>query len=159
MSSQEANAQCPVARALELIGDRWSLMIVRDLFDGLHRFGELQKSLGVAKNILSDRLRKLVASGILNLEPASDGSAYQEYVLTPRGRDLFTLVVGLRQWGEAHCFSEGEARSELIDLESSQPLARLEVRSASGRPLVATDTQVRKVQAVAAPARSASTEP
>ncbi|WP_337056429.1 winged helix-turn-helix transcriptional regulator [Pseudomonas sp. USHLN015] len=139
---------CPVARALELVGDRWSLMIVRDLFDGLQRFGELQKSLGVAKNILSDRLRRLVAEGILCIEPAADGSAYQAYALTAKGRDLFTLIVSLRQWGEAHCFAPGEVHSELLD-PAGQPLARLEVRDANGRPVSAADTRVHKVEVAA----------
>ncbi|MGE8500288.1 MAG: winged helix-turn-helix transcriptional regulator [Pseudomonas sp.] len=145
MSDRATSTACPVGRALELIGDRWSLMIVRDLFDGLHRFGELQKSLGAAKNILSDRLRKLVAAGILTVEPASDGSAYLEYVLTAKGRELFILVVALRQWGEAHCFTEDEVHSELIEVDTGLPLAPLEVRSAGGRPVAATDTRVRKV--------------
>lgn len=139
---------CPVARALELVGDRWSLMIVRDLFDGLQRFGELQKSLGVAKNILSDRLRRLVAEGILCIEPAADGSAYQAYALTAKGRDLFTLIVSLRQWGEVHCFAPGEVHSELLD-PAGQPLARLEVRDANGRPVSAADTRVHKVEVAA----------
>lgn len=70
-------AACPVARSLDAIGDGWSLLIVRDAFDGLRRFGEFQKNLGMAKNILSDRLRTLTAHGILEAAPASDGSAYQ----------------------------------------------------------------------------------
>ena len=91
-------AACPVARSLDAIGDGWSLLIVRDAFDGLRRFGEFQKNLGMAKNILSDRLRTLTAHGILEAAPASDGSAYQEYVLTEKGRGLFPVIVGLRQW-------------------------------------------------------------
>jgi DNA-binding HxlR family transcriptional regulator len=82
---------CPVARSVDLIGDRWSLLIVRDAFDGMHRFGDFQRSLGVARNILSDRLRKLVDAGILATRAASDGSAYQEYVLTAKGEQLFPL--------------------------------------------------------------------
>ena len=78
----EHNAQCPVARALEVLGDRWALMILRDAFDGLHRFSEFHKNLGLAKNILASRLKLLVESELLALQPASDGSAYKEYVLT-----------------------------------------------------------------------------
>ncbi|MFP3498702.1 helix-turn-helix domain-containing protein, partial [Pseudomonas sp. SIMBA_059] len=77
----ENNAQCPVARALEVLGDRWALMILRDAFDGLRRFSEFQKNLGLAKNILASRLKLLVESGLLMTQPASDGSAYKEYVL------------------------------------------------------------------------------
>lgn len=97
------NAQCPVARALEVLGDRWALMILRDAFDGLRRFSEFQKNLGLAKNILASRLKWLVESGLLELQPASDGSAYKEYVLTGKGRAVFPLVVGLRQWGNGIC--------------------------------------------------------
>ena len=74
----ENNAQCPVARALEILGDRWALMILRDAFDGLRRFSEFQKNLGLAKNILASRLKLLVESGLLMTQPASDGSADKE---------------------------------------------------------------------------------
>src|SRR5271154_4427394 len=81
-------AICPIARTLDVIGDWWSLLIVRDAFLGKRRFGEFQTSLGLAKNILSTRLRKLVSHGILEARPASDDSAYQEYALTEKGRSL-----------------------------------------------------------------------
>lgn len=97
------DAPCPVARTLDVIGDWWSLLIVRDAFDGVRRFSEFQKGLGMAKNILSTRLRTLVAQGILEIAPASDGSAYQEYILTDKGRALFPVIVGLRQWGKIIC--------------------------------------------------------
>src|SRR3982751_4372841 len=90
---------CPVARSLEAAGDAWSMLIVRDAFAGKRRFGELQKSLGVAKNILATRLKKLIALGVLEQVPASDGSAFQEYVLTEKGRGLFLVLVALGQWG------------------------------------------------------------
>ena len=80
--TSHSGASCPVARPLDAIGDWWSLLIIRDAFDGLRRFGEFQKSLGLAKNILAARLRNLSEHGILDTAPASDGSAYQVYVLT-----------------------------------------------------------------------------
>ena len=138
------NAQCPVARALEVLGDRWALMILRDAFDGLRRFSEFQKNLGLAKNILASRLKWLVESGLLELQPASDGSAYKEYVLTGKGRAVFPLVVGLRQWGERYLFEAGETRSALVDAGSGQGLEPLEVRSLDGRMLRHEDC-VRKV--------------
>ena len=82
------------------IGDWWSLLIIRDAFLGIRRFSEFQKNIGLAKNILTVRLRALVEHGILTTAPASDGSAYQEYVLTPKGRGLFPILVALRQWSE-----------------------------------------------------------
>ena len=96
-----------MARALDVIGDRWSMMILRDAFDGLRRFSEFQKNLGLAKNILAARLKLLVESGLLELQPASDGSAYKEYVLTEQGRAVFPVVIGLRQWGERFLFKAG----------------------------------------------------
>ncbi|WP_020204962.1 helix-turn-helix domain-containing protein [Cupriavidus sp. WS] len=141
-------AECPVARSLDAIGDWWSLLIVRDAFDGLRRFSEFQRNLGLARNILADRLRTLLAHGILEQAPASDGSAYQEYVLTPRGRALFPVVVGLRQWGEAFFYAPGEAHSVLVDTADGQPVPPLEVRAADGRLLGPDDAVVRKVREV-----------
>lgn len=81
-------ASCPVARPLDVIGDGWSMLIVRDAFEGLTRFGEFQKSLGLAKNILAARLRNLVEHGVMVAVPAESGS-HQEYRLTDKGRALF----------------------------------------------------------------------
>jgi len=134
---------CGVARPLDAIGDWWSLLIVRDAFDGLRRFGEFQKDLGLAKNILAARLRNLVAHGILDMVPASDGSAYQEYVLTDKGRGLFPLLVALRQWGEAFFFEPGEAHVELVDRKSGLPVRKLELRAQDGRSLAPEDTVIR----------------
>jgi DNA-binding HxlR family transcriptional regulator len=136
------DAGCPVARPLDAIGDWWSLLIVRDAFDGLRRFGEFQKNLGLAKNILSARLRNLVAHGILQVVPASDGSAYQEYVLTQKGRDLFPLLVALRQWGEQYFFGPQEQHVRLVEKASGEPVRRLELRSRRGKLLAPEDTQV-----------------
>jgi DNA-binding HxlR family transcriptional regulator len=138
-------ADCPVARSLDVIGDWWSLLIVRDAFDGMRRFGEFQKSLGVAKGILTTRLRSLVAEGVLEPAPASDGSAYQEYVLTEKGRGLFHVVVGLRQWGEQYLYKPAEAHSTLIESESGRPVGTLELRSRSGHVVGWADTTVRKI--------------
>jgi len=129
---------CPVARSVDLIGDRWSLLIVRDAFDGMRRFGDFQRNLGMARNILSDRLRRLVDAGILETQPASDGTSYQEYVLTPAGENLFPVVVALRQWGERHLFAKGEWHSQLIDKGTGKPVPFMS-------PAVAPDqTEVRK---------------
>lgn len=129
------NSECPVARTLNVIGDRWSLMIIRDAFDNIRRFSEFQKSLGVAKNILASRLKALVEVGVFDVRPASDGSAYKEYVLTDKGREIFPVVVSLRQWGERFLFEPGETRSVLLDNMSGQALMPTDVRSASGEKL------------------------
>lgn len=136
---------CPVARSVDLIGDRWSLLIVRDAFDGMRRFGDFQRSLGVARNILSDRLRKLVDAGVLKTQDASDGTAYQEYVLTAKGESLFPVVVALRQWGERHLFERGERHSELIDKRTGEPVLHMEPQAKDGSVLPPAVTEVRKV--------------
>ena len=140
------NETCPVARSVDIIGDRWSLLIVRDAFDGMRRFSDFQRSLGMARNILSDRLHKLVNSGILTTQAASDGTAYQEYVLTAKGLGLFPVVVGLRQWSEAQLFEPGEAHSTLLQRGSGLPVRRLDVLAEDGRVLQAGDTVVHKVE-------------
>lgn len=141
-----ADEPCPVARSVDLVGDRWSMLIVRDAFDGICRFGDFQRSLGVARNILSDRLRKLVEAGILENQAASDGSVYQEYVLTAKGESLFPVVVALRQWGERHLFAKGEAHSQLVDKRSGRALARMAPQAGDGRVLRGADTEVRKLR-------------
>lgn len=136
---------CPVARALDLVGDRWSLLLVRDAFDGMRRFGDFQRNLGVARNILSDRLATLVAADVLAVQPASDGTAYQEYVLTPRGEQLFPVVVALRQWGERQLFAPGEAHSQLLTAATRQPLAPMLPTDAAGQVVQSHHTFVKKL--------------
>jgi len=139
------SAECPIARALDAIGDWWSLLIIRDALRGMRRFGEFQKSLGLAKNILAARLRTLMGHGILELAPASDGSAYQEYVLTEKGRGLFPVLVALRQWGDAHYFEPGEVTTELVDRKRGRPVRTLELRAEDGRLLGPADTELRRL--------------
>ncbi|EPA0114444.1 winged helix-turn-helix transcriptional regulator [Enterobacter ludwigii] len=136
---------CPVARSVDLIGDRWSLLIVRNAFDGMRRFGDFQRDLGVARNILADRLHKLVDAGILAMQGASDGTSYQEYVLTDKGESLFPIVVALRQWGEQHLFERGERHSLLIDRRTGKPVPLMAPAAQDGTALKAQDTDVQKV--------------
>jgi DNA-binding HxlR family transcriptional regulator len=133
------SSDCPIARTLDVIGDWWSLLIVRDAFLGTRRFSEFHKCLGLAKNILCARLQKLVAHGILATAPAADGSAYQEYRLTEKGRSLYTVLIALRQWGENNLFNNGELDLELVDRESGRPVKPLELRSQDGRLLGPAD--------------------
>ncbi|MET0320688.1 MAG: helix-turn-helix domain-containing protein [Duganella sp.] len=138
---------CPVARALDLVGDRWALLLVRDAFDGIRRFGDFQRNLSVARNILSDRLGALVAQGIFTVQPASDGTSYQEYVLTDRGRSLFPVVVALRQWGEQQLFAPGEPHSQLLDRHGGQPLAPMLPRDRAGQVVESSRAVVDKLPA------------
>jgi DNA-binding HxlR family transcriptional regulator len=149
-----SKAECPVARSLDVIGDWWTLLIVRDALDGVRRFGAFQKNLGIAKGMLAARLKEMVERGVMTVTAASDGTAYQEYVLTAKGRDLFAVVVALRQWGEDHLYAPGEAHSTLIVSATRQPVGRLELRAKSGRPLYSHDTEVSKVEAYAVSGRA-----
>jgi DNA-binding HxlR family transcriptional regulator len=135
-------AACPVARSLAAIGDWWSLLIVRDAFLGRRRFCEFQRSLGTARNILTARLRKLIAHGVLEAVPAPDGGAYQEYLLTEKGRGLWLVLVALRQWGERHLDSPGAAELRLVDREKGEPVRPLELRSRDGRVLGPGDVRL-----------------
>lgn len=138
-----SDASCPIARSLDVIGDWWSLLIVRDAYLGLRRFGEFQRSLGLARNILADRLRKLVAGGILERVPAADGGAYRDYVLTTRGRALSLVLVALRQWGEDNLFPDEPCRTQLVDRATGRPVRRLELVAEDGRIITRDQTEVR----------------
>ncbi|CAN7598042.1 winged helix-turn-helix transcriptional regulator [Massilia sp. LjRoot122] len=144
-SAHSSDEPCPVARSIGVIGDRWSLLIVRDAFDGIHRFSDFQRSLGVARNILADRLRRLVEAGILVARPTREGGAYQEYVLTEAGKNLFPVVLALRQWGERQLFTPGEPHSELIETKTGKPVQRMVPRNEDGEVLLPDDTKVRKL--------------
>ena len=135
--------ECPVGRALDEIGDWWSLLIIRDAFLGIRRFSEFQKSLGCAKNILTLRLRALVDHGILTMAPASDGSAYQEYLLTPKGRGVFPVLVALRQWSEEFDDRPEEIATLLVDRGNGRPVRKLELHADDGRVLLVGDTELR----------------
>jgi len=134
---------CPIARSLEALGDWWSLLIIREALSGRRRFGEFQNNLGMAKNILSARLRSLVDHGILATAPASDGSVYQEYVLTPKGRGTFPILVALRQWSEEFDDRPEEIATILVDRAKGRPVPKLELRAEDGRLLTQADTTVK----------------
>ncbi len=93
---------CSVARALEVVGERWTLLIVRDALLGLTRFDDLLRSVGVARNILADRLRRLVEAGVLERVAYQQRPPRSEYRLTPMGRELGVAVVALMHWGDRH---------------------------------------------------------
>ena len=136
-------AECPIARSLDSLGDWWSLLIIRDALMGIRRFSEFQKNLGCAKNILTVRLRTLVEHGILKTAPASDGSVYQEYLLTPRGHGVFPVLVALRQWSEEFSCDGGGFPTLLVDRDKGRPVRKLELRAEDGRLLGNGDTDVR----------------
>jgi DNA-binding HxlR family transcriptional regulator len=93
---------CSIARTLEIVGERWTLLIIRDASLGLSRFEQFQESLGIARNVLTDRLYRLVEEGILERVRYSERPERYEYRLTPKGRDLEIALAGLRQWGDRY---------------------------------------------------------
>jgi DNA-binding HxlR family transcriptional regulator len=141
-------AECPVARSLDSLGDWWSLLIIRDALLGIRRFSEFQKNIGLAKNILTVRLRALVERGILKTVPASDGSAYLEYVLTPKGRGVFPVLVALRQWSEEFSGERNGFPTVLVDRANGRPVKKLELHAADGRLLGDGETELRASSAV-----------
>jgi DNA-binding HxlR family transcriptional regulator len=125
---------CSLDAALEAVGERWSFLILRGAFNGLCHFEQFQASLGIARNVLANRLSRLVAHGILQREPCSDDRRKVEYRLTPKGEGLLPAVVALRQWGERWnpC---GDTRSRLVDTQDGLPIADVAVCAHDGRPL------------------------
>jgi len=102
LGSQYDNQVCSIAGALEVIGERWSLLIVRDVFLGLRRFDEIQADLGIARNVLNTRLTKLVEQGVLERRRYTERPPRHEYRLTDKGLDLWPTMVALMQWGDRH---------------------------------------------------------
>ena len=137
-----SKAGCGVARSLQIIGDWWSLLIVRDAFRGHQRFGEFQRNLSVAKNILSSRLKKLVDEGIFKIEADPESSLSHRYVLTPKGEQLGVVLVALWQWGEENCFEPGELEFTLVDKLHGRPVAKLQLTGQDGRALGPRDFRI-----------------
>jgi DNA-binding HxlR family transcriptional regulator len=107
LGSGYADQNCSIARALELVGERWTLMVLRDVFLGVRRFDAMQRDLGVARNVLSARLERLVGEGILAKVPYSERPLRYEYRLTDKGLDLWPIVVELLRWGDRYAAPEG----------------------------------------------------
>ncbi|HEX4611528.1 MAG TPA: helix-turn-helix domain-containing protein [Urbifossiella sp.] len=133
------NDVCPVARSLEAVGDIWSVLIVREAMAGKRRFGEFEKGLGIAKNILTVRLRRLVALGVLEQVPAADGGGHYEYMLTDKGRGLQVVLMALRQWGEG---CGGGNDYVLVDRRDHLPVRPLAFHAHDGRELAPGDLEL-----------------
>lgn len=135
-------AHCAIARSLEIVGDWWSLLIIRDAFRGRERFSEFQKSLGLAKNILSARLKKLVDAGIFSIEADPNSALSHRYVLTPKGESLNPILVALWQWGEENCFKRDELKFVIVDEVKGKPLVKMQPTSQDGRALQPRDIRL-----------------
>ncbi|MEA3002041.1 MAG: hypothetical protein QOH81_829 [Sphingomonadales bacterium] len=131
---REMLRQCSLAAALETVGERWSFLILRGAFNGLHHFEEFQSTLGIARNILSNRLARLVESGILQRDPDPTDRRRVAYRLTEKGLDLLPVLLSLRQWGE-RWVSGTLSNPVLVDRATRRQIAPMAVRDADGRPL------------------------
>lgn len=129
-------AECPCARAVETVGEWWSILILRDALQGFTRFDEFQRSLGIAPNMLARRLKHLTASGMFERRLYSERPPRHEYVLTPKGRDFFPVIAALIAFGNRHLAPGGEALL-LAERESGRPIAPAMVDAASLRPVTA----------------------
>ena len=146
-----ADMNCGIAQALEVFGDWWTLLVVRDAYFGARRFGDFEKSLGIAKNILADRLERLVLHGIFAKEPAAEGGR-SEYRLTAKGEALLPVLTALRDWSDEWVFGKGHEPVIVKDRRTGQRIPKLAVRDVDGRPLARRD-----LRTVAGPGASAET--
>jgi DNA-binding HxlR family transcriptional regulator len=129
---------CPIARSLERVGEWWSILILRDAFAGRTRFDDFQKHLGIAPNMLSRRLGKLVEAGMLERRSYSERPPRDEYVLTERGRDFYDVLMALLAFGNRHFAPEGE-NVLVVDAITGKPADPVLVDRRSGRPLATPD--------------------
>lgn len=134
-----ADMNCGIAQALEVIGDWWTLLIVRDAFFGARRFSDFEKSLGVAKNILSARLQHLVDHGIfLRSDVGSEGQRF-EYRLTEKGEALLPVLTTLREWSDEWVFGRGHEPVIVKERRSGRRVPKLRLTDADGRELSRRD--------------------
>ncbi len=124
---------CSLALTLDVIGERWTLLILRDAFFGRKRFEEFQKSLGIARNILTSRLNRLVSEGIFEKRPVEAGRF--EYVLTPKGLDLQPVLLSMTHWGDRYKAHAKGKRVIFVERATGEPIEQMSVRSADGRVL------------------------
>lgn len=126
---------CSIARTLDLVGDWWTLLIVREAFLGVRHFADFRDHLGIARNILADRLRKLVANGIFSAEPKTAPGRGYEYRLTEKGRDLWAVLTALRLWGDKWIYGSGKEPLIVRDRDGGAAVRQLLPAGADGRPL------------------------
>ena len=128
-----------MAQALEVLGDWWTLLVVREAFVGSRRFADFEANLDISKNILSARLEHLVAHGVLARVDAGVHGTRYEYELTPMGKDLATLMTALQQWGDRWIYGEGHEPLLVLDRRSGRRIPRVRILDGEGRRLAGRD--------------------
>ena len=132
-----------VGHILDIIGEGWSILIIREAFYGTRRFEEFQSRLGIARNILTARLKNLCANQILDRVPVKEGAKRHEYVLTMKGKEMMPILIALTQWGDKWVFGPGNEPVIFLDRDEGQPISRIQVYSSRGEVLRPRDIMVR----------------
>ena len=140
--SRLANKECSMARAMEIVGDRWTILILREAYYGEKRFDEVEYYVGVAPNILSGRLKKLVEVGIMARVPLPEHAGRYEYVLTEKGRDFFPAYLALKKWGDDWLAEPEGPQVVFRDRLAGRPIEYPELRTTGGKPLRLEDVEV-----------------
>ncbi|MFJ2395578.1 winged helix-turn-helix transcriptional regulator [Streptomyces sp. NPDC087843] len=139
MKRQElGRSACPIDRSLHEVGDTWTLQILRDAMHGVTRFTDFSNHIGLATNVLSARLQKLVTVGIFEIHESALGNSH-EYVLTEKGRDFHTVLAALRQWGQKHLFDDDELVNRVVDARTGRQPLPVALTADDGRELSADD--------------------
>ena len=142
--SSFSEVDCGVAQAVDQLGDKWTLLILRSAFHGIRRFDDFLEHLGIAGNILSDRLRRLVEADLLYRRHDPKDRRAVEYRLTEKALDAYPLIVFLNQWGERWLGKPGGSRVDIVDKTSRNAVQDIKVLSTDGRVLGARDTEMRE---------------
>jgi DNA-binding HxlR family transcriptional regulator len=141
-SSRSSNAHCSIARTMDAVGDRWSLLLLREAYYGTKRFDDFQYYLGVAPNILSTRLKKLVKAGIMKRVPLKEHRGRFEYILTEKGRDFFPAYLALKRWGDAWLAEPVGPQVVFKERVTGRPVELPALLSSRGEPLRLEETEV-----------------
>jgi DNA-binding HxlR family transcriptional regulator len=137
---------CSIARSLELVGERWTLLVVREIFHGRRKFSEMQRSLGVARNVLTARLQRMVDEGILERRPYSERPERYEYFLTEKGLDLWPVMIALMHWGDKYEPQPGGPPSIVVHKECGGEIDDRRICTKCGKQL-----DVREAKAIDGP--------
>lgn len=134
---------CSVAQSLEILGDWWTLLLIREAFLGTRRFADFEQRLDISKNVLTQRLNHLVEHGVFERVDVGRHGQRHEYVLSPKGKDLATLLTALRQWGDRWIYGEGNEPLLVLDRRTQKPIPRVRILDEAGEPLRVADMEIR----------------
>lgn len=138
---------CSLARTLSVVGDRWTLLVLRECFLGIRRFDEFEKRLGITRHVLADRLKKLVEARVLDKVAYQQRPLREEYCLSAKGRDLYPAIMALVQWGDRHMSGPEGVPIRHIHRRCGQPMHGVLVCSDCGEPLLPKDVQLEEAPA------------